>query len=90
MPTCLPGETICRLDRFVSQGGRREFGLGSGGGAYECIDIRSNLEACGGCPGDGGVDCTALYGVSDVECTKGRCVVSACNKGLSLVNGRCK
>jgi hypothetical protein len=57
---------------------------------YECLDVSSNLEACGGCPGEGGVDCTALYGAVDVTCRKGRCHIEECEEGLTLINGRCK
>jgi hypothetical protein len=27
--------------------------------SYECIDIQSNVESCGGCIGAGGMDCTS-------------------------------
>ncbi|KAI5478701.1 esterase-like activity of phytase-domain-containing protein [Pseudohyphozyma bogoriensis] len=42
--------------------------------SFECIDTNSNIESCGGCPGAGGVDCTAVPGVHSVECVEGVCV----------------
>ncbi|KAF8308191.1 hypothetical protein DL93DRAFT_2087194 [Clavulina sp. PMI_390] len=64
--------------------------------AYECIETAFNLESCGGCvipytlgltPYEiaelpVGVDCTAMEGVSDVECRMGRCIVHKCKKGF--------
>ena len=32
-----------------------------------------------------GVDCTAIRGVSDVQCRRGHCVVNKCKKGYKLV-----
>ncbi|KAF8314179.1 hypothetical protein DL93DRAFT_2040149, partial [Clavulina sp. PMI_390] len=60
---------------------------------YECLDTQINLESCGGCvvPYDdfedeaGGVDCTSLPGVADVECARGRCMVRKCQRGWLLV-----
>ncbi|KZV88356.1 hypothetical protein EXIGLDRAFT_578118, partial [Exidia glandulosa HHB12029] len=63
-----------------------------GHGDWECLDVLSNLESCGGCPllsstltGEHhptGVDCTAIEGVLDVSCLLGRCAVSRCGKGF--------
>ncbi|GAA5982665.1 hypothetical protein JCM10908_006738 [Rhodotorula pacifica] len=50
---------------------------------YECIDTESNLEQCGGCLSDGGVDCTAIEGVAAVDCVGGRCEISACEDGFA-------
>ncbi|KAF8314190.1 hypothetical protein DL93DRAFT_2080261 [Clavulina sp. PMI_390] len=66
--------------------------------AYECLDVQTNLESCGGCVAPytlglskgeieslvPGVDCTAQEGVSDVECLRGACVVKKCRKGWEL------
>lgn len=55
----------------------------SGIGGEDCIDIRNDLESCGGCinlgdrevsPADG-EDCTALSNVNVVGCKRGRCVI---------------
>ncbi|KAL7409068.1 hypothetical protein BDY24DRAFT_402680 [Mrakia frigida] len=54
---------------------------------FECLDIRTNIESCGGClvpfgSQPTGQDCTLIPNVEGVSCTKGRCVVSECAKGL--------
>ncbi|GAA5986231.1 hypothetical protein JCM5350_007591 [Sporobolomyces pararoseus] len=45
----------------------------------ECIDTSSNLESCGGCPGKGGVDCSALPGVAASACVQSQCEIWACD-----------
>ncbi|WWD20992.1 hypothetical protein CI109_105473 [Kwoniella shandongensis] len=68
--------------------------------AFECINVKEELESCGGClSGDfndvhtaPGVDCTALPGIprGGVTCTAGRCEAFACKKGYQLAsNGTC-
>ncbi|WVQ65884.1 uncharacterized protein L199_004062 [Kwoniella botswanensis] len=68
-------------------------------GNYECLDVHSELESCGGCMygqyGNAtaavGQDCTnigAALGAS--TCVNGQCVASACKKGLKLVHGKCQ
>ncbi|EJD52469.1 hypothetical protein AURDEDRAFT_31566, partial [Auricularia subglabra TFB-10046 SS5] len=65
-------------------------GVRSGHALYECIDVLSELESCGGCTNPlsldqpKGVDCTAIAGVSDVACRLGRCAVSKCNAGWKI------
>ncbi|KAI5476046.1 hypothetical protein MNV49_000475 [Pseudohyphozyma bogoriensis] len=60
------------------------------GGGYECVDTNSSLESCGGCSlATGGVDCSALPFVSDVECSEGVCVIGACMPGTVLMDGKC-
>ncbi|GAA5864078.1 hypothetical protein JCM8547_005128 [Rhodosporidiobolus lusitaniae] len=54
-----------------------------GGNGFECIDTTSNLEQCGACASSGGVDCTALAGVSSVGCVAGVCEIWACAEGFS-------
>jgi hypothetical protein len=52
---------------------------------YECLDIASTLDSCGGCTSQGqGVDCTTLEGASDVQCLEGKCLISSCEKGWLL------
>ncbi|KAL1405703.1 hypothetical protein Q8F55_007373 [Vanrija albida] len=60
-------------------------------GRFECVDITSNIESCGGCVGEGaGQDCTAIEGASDVSCVQSKCVVSSCQRGWELsADGRC-
>ncbi|KAL1407993.1 hypothetical protein Q8F55_004790 [Vanrija albida] len=62
---------------------------GDQGTTWECINVLSDLESCGGCAGEDGVDCTALEGVDEVSCRMGKCVVHSCAEGLSLVHGQC-
>ncbi|GJE92427.1 hypothetical protein PsYK624_085810 [Phanerochaete sordida] len=65
--------------------------------AYECIDIQSNLESCGGCmapnpfappntSATAGRDCTDITGVDSVNCVRGACHVEKCAAGYA-VNG---
>lgn len=55
---------------------------------YECVDTQSNIESCGGCPGEGnGQDCTAIEGVADVACVNSVCLVTSCRRGWKVVNG---
>ena len=42
---------------------------------FECVDTTSNIEQCGACASEGGVDCTALPGVESVGCVAGSCEV---------------
>lgn len=64
-------------------------------GGYECVDTRTDIESCGGCPRLGekvenpGVDCTDLPGVSGVRCLEGRCQVDACDRGYVFLDGSC-
>ncbi|KAH7869098.1 hypothetical protein F5879DRAFT_220621 [Lentinula edodes] len=78
--TCRPGWAACG----IAGGGVRQ---------WECIDIKNDLESCGGCPmdvvaSDGkpglGVDCTIIPGVSDVSCQSGRCAVEKCMPGYAV------
>ena len=56
--------------------------------AHECVDVRRDLESCGGCvyddspfgerSADGGRDCSAIPFVDAVTCRAGRCLVSEC------------
>ncbi|KAI5475105.1 hypothetical protein MNV49_001930 [Pseudohyphozyma bogoriensis] len=39
---------------------------------------------------DGGVDCSEIPFVSDVECVNGACVVGACLPGTVLMDGKCE
>ncbi|TNY18036.1 antifreeze glycopeptide AFGP poly protein [Rhodotorula diobovata] len=53
------------------------------GGAkgFECIDTSTNIEQCGACALEGGVDCTALPGVEAVGCSAGVCEIWSCANG---------
>ncbi|KAJ7214444.1 hypothetical protein GGX14DRAFT_443946 [Mycena pura] len=67
----------------------------SGGGPrdWECVDVKYDLESCGGChygtvsarTGDAtGVDCTAIPHVADVSCIGGSCTVHRCLSGYTV------
>ena len=53
--------------------------------AHECVDVRRDLESCGGCvyddspfgerTADGGRDCSAIPNVDSVTCKAGACVI---------------
>ena len=66
--------------------------------AYECVDVRRDLESCGGCvyddspfgerSADGGRDCSAIPFVDAVACSAGQCIV--CERfGFLLVGTEC-
>lgn len=60
------------------------------GSGWECLDTMSNLEACGGCPGDvDSLDCSAIPGVSSVQCVSGQCVIASCDNYHHLVGDTC-
>ncbi|BGP54544.1 hypothetical protein JCM8202_001624 [Rhodotorula sphaerocarpa] len=53
------------------------------GNGFECIDVSSNIEQCGACASEGGVDCTTLEGVSAVGCVAGSCEIWSCEDGFT-------
>ena len=67
----------------------------------QCLDVKAELESCGGCTsgildGDAnlatsGVDCSAIPGVEmgAVSCMSGKCRVSKCKSGYTLVDNTC-
>ncbi|KAL7410023.1 hypothetical protein BDY24DRAFT_372186 [Mrakia frigida] len=54
------------------------------GKGFDCVDIKENLNSCGGCAGGTGVDCSDIIGVSEVACVAGSCVVDSCVRGFDL------
>ncbi|GAA6008291.1 hypothetical protein JCM10207_000075 [Rhodosporidiobolus poonsookiae] len=54
-----------------------------GAKGFECIDTQSNLEQCGACATQGGVDCTAIEGAEAVGCVAGQCEIWSCATGYS-------
>lgn len=86
-PDCPPGYTSCQVSPNPEDG-------------YECLDINSELESCGGCRygvyGAGnatasGIDCSALPNVrrGAVTCNRGHCEASLCVGGAKLINRQC-
>jgi len=76
-----PTEALCGLSSVDGQNG--VFG-------FECVDVQSNLERCGGCVTDGvGQDCTLVPGALDVECLVGACAISSCLPGYAFFEGTC-
>ncbi|KZO94798.1 hypothetical protein CALVIDRAFT_565208 [Calocera viscosa TUFC12733] len=57
---------------------------------WECVDTQTDLWSCGGCttgyldiPATG-LDCTALDGVQDVSCARGKCKILSCSRGYAV------
>ncbi|KAK6902736.1 hypothetical protein I203_107995 [Kwoniella mangroviensis CBS 8507] len=68
--------------------------------SFECLDVQSELESCGGCIygsfGHGGnsswgIDCLSLPGVSreGVTCLLGECLAFGCENGYDLRDNQC-
>ena len=45
------------------------------GDSYECIDVESDVENCGGCAGADGMDCTSIRNASAADCVRRSCVI---------------
>lgn len=53
-------------------------------GGYECLDVTTSLENCGGCTATGeGQDCTKIPHVDGVGCGGGQCQIFSCTKGYA-------
>ncbi|ORY26669.1 hypothetical protein BCR39DRAFT_460192, partial [Naematelia encephala] len=69
-------------------GGLKACNLGDGAswkGAYECLNITSAVDSCGGCIAEGlGTDCTDIKGAEDVDCVQSQCVVTSCAPGFAV------
>ncbi|KAG7529675.1 hypothetical protein FFLO_05481 [Filobasidium floriforme] len=58
--------------------------------AWECVQVQTDLESCGGCAALGqGTDCTALQGVDDVSCIAGKCQANSCLRGFAINGSEC-
>ncbi|KAH9942517.1 uncharacterized protein BXZ73DRAFT_41238 [Epithele typhae] len=74
------------------------YGVSANGHGYvrgsECVDVRTDLESCGGCVADdsplgarnadGGRDCSAIPDTGRVACRGGACVIESCASGFAL------
>ncbi|GAA5901019.1 uncharacterized protein JCM6883_004724 [Sporobolomyces salmoneus] len=59
-------------------------------GGYECLDVTSTLDSCGGCPGEASYqNCLTLPGAAGVTCRDSECVIASCFPGWRYLNGRC-
>lgn len=84
---CPTGETACPIlgsksfeDFHHSQHQLAEFLSAKGG--YECLDVTTSLESCGGCSSTGqGTDCTKIPHSSGVGCSGGQCFIFSCEPG---------
>lgn len=92
---CPVSQSRAMVGKRESSGGVGAFGVDEDIGPYECLDVRSNLESCGGCVPegeivgeDGGRDCTAIEHVSSVKCADGQCLVRACRQGYKVSDDR--
>jgi len=56
---------------------------------FECLDTTADLEACGGCPFEGGDDCSAIPNSDRVQCVQGKCEIISCRRGFTKLNGQC-
>ena len=54
------------------------------GDSYECVDVQSNVESCGGCMGAGGMDCTSINNALAADCKYGSCVVRTSPRVFTL------
>lgn len=66
---------------------------------YECVDVSTSLQSCGGCSlrrsrdgeieqGDG-TDCTLLAHVKSVECQASQCHITSCRAGFQQTSLGC-
>ncbi|KAI0826601.1 hypothetical protein BC628DRAFT_1410207 [Trametes gibbosa] len=80
--TCAVHETVCGKYNEIQSG-------------FQCVDVRTNLEICGGCivpspfdsPKKGsvaGVDCSSIPHVENVSCQAGACAVRSCGDGWTV------
>ncbi|CAA7263182.1 unnamed protein product [Cyclocybe aegerita] len=88
------GQKACPVFGYHWRGGHN--GHHQSFASYECVNIDSDLESCGGCVGyslngerspDGGRDCSAIPNVGSVRCHKGQCIIDSCQAGCVLAAG---
>ena len=54
------------------------------GDSYECVDVQSDVESCGGCTGAGGMDCTSISNALAADCILGSCVIRTSPRVFTL------
>jgi len=76
-----------RLGRRLCPVGKEPCGGYKGPKSYECIDITSTLDSCGGCVfplfggNSTGRDCSIIPGAGSVRCHESKCAVMTCTSG---------
>ncbi|GAA5881829.1 hypothetical protein JCM16303_006472 [Sporobolomyces ruberrimus] len=76
-------------DHLKCPDGERACPLGDSNG-YECLDVTSTLDSCGGCPGEAShQNCLTLPGAAGVTCRQSECIIASCFPGWRYLNGRC-
>ncbi|KAH9910835.1 uncharacterized protein BXZ73DRAFT_108439 [Epithele typhae] len=99
-PSSLAHQTPVRRRAACALGQRScpVYGVSATGHGYvrgsECVDVRTDLESCGGCVADdsplggrnadGGRDCSAIPHTGRVACRGGACVIESCASGFAL------
>lgn len=92
---CPTGETACPIIGSKSfEQNKHTYShevaeLMSAKGGYECLDVSTSLENCGGCTATGeGQDCTKIPHVDGVGCGGGQCQIFSCGRGYApALNG---
>jgi hypothetical protein len=80
--TCRPGWQSCPV--YTGTGAAAVLSQ------YECVNVASDLESCGGCVdranplASAGRDCSAIPNVDAVSCANSACVIEACKPGFAL------
>ncbi|KAH9915033.1 uncharacterized protein BXZ73DRAFT_106343 [Epithele typhae] len=99
-PSSLNSQSTPRRRAVQCRFGQRScpvYGISADGRGYirgsECVDVRTDLESCGGCVADdpplgarnadGGRDCSAIPHTGRVACRGGACVIESCASGFT-------
>ncbi|KIM88148.1 hypothetical protein PILCRDRAFT_249027 [Piloderma croceum F 1598] len=76
--------------RSLCPAGKEPCGGFMGPDSYECIDITTTLDSCGGCvfppfsQSSSGKDCSTIPGVASVRCHQSMCMVKTCMTGWNV------
>lgn len=76
--SCPAGETICNVSTGSSQSS-----------TYACVNTMKDVNFCGGCGADEGMDCSTIANAWNTACDMGECAVLTCEPGYRVShNGR--
>ncbi|KAK9894238.1 hypothetical protein P389DRAFT_212732 [Cystobasidium minutum MCA 4210] len=50
-------------------------------GSFECLDTTQELNACGACLEEGGMDCEKIPFIENVSCAASKCEIHSCVEG---------